>query len=108
VPRAARTWIAARDLDRVRRAIEALSERGRRFGTGRIELRDRLSGATGRSWWSFLESRPAPRAGRSSGDSTIETATQVGSASPTRALIVRPGPALAHGVSIAACCDARL
>jgi hypothetical protein len=40
VPGAARTWIAARDLNRVRRAIEALSERGRRFGTGPIALRE--------------------------------------------------------------------
>jgi hypothetical protein len=36
----ARTWVAARELGRVRRAIEALSERGRRFGTGRIELQE--------------------------------------------------------------------
>jgi hypothetical protein len=35
-----RAWIAARDLRRVRRAIEALSNRGRRFGTGPIELRE--------------------------------------------------------------------
>jgi hypothetical protein len=40
VPGAARTWIAARNLDRVRRAIEALSQRGRRFGTGPIALRE--------------------------------------------------------------------
>jgi hypothetical protein len=35
-----RAWIAAWDLRRVRRAIEALSKRGRRLGTGPIELRE--------------------------------------------------------------------
>jgi hypothetical protein len=38
--RTRRTWIAAQDLGPARPAIEALSERGRRFGTGPIELRE--------------------------------------------------------------------
>src|SRR5215218_6841336 len=39
-PGAARTWIAARDLNRVRRAIESLGERSRRLGTGPILMRE--------------------------------------------------------------------
>jgi hypothetical protein len=35
-----RTWIAAEALGRVRRAIESLSDRSQRLGTGAIELRE--------------------------------------------------------------------